>query len=143
MINHSHNNNHQLNIHQSSRSRYNYKRATNNKSNKLNMPTNSDPTNSAACVATIEIIKELLIGRWPKLVALFTEENIFSALSKVVKPETLDSNGNYTGSARLLQTSSYDYKLRVDIKADLFLIQEEIVRAATTSAAATSAANVN
>jgi hypothetical protein len=97
------------------------------------MPTNSDPTNSAACVATIQTIKDLLIGRWPKLDALFTEENISSALLKVVNPEKLDSDGNYTGSARLLQTSSYDYKLRVDIKADIFLIQEEIVRATSAN----------
>lgn len=92
------------------------------------MPTDSDITNSAGSVATIQTIKRLLLGRWPNLADLFTDENIIRALLKAVRSDRLDSEGNYKGSARYLQTSSYDPTLRQEIKPDLFLIQEEIVR---------------
>jgi hypothetical protein len=99
------------------------------------MPTDSDPSNSASATVNIKVIKGLLLGRWPKLADLFTDENISSAVLKVVKPDRLDSDGNYTPSARYLQMWSYNPVLRVEIKPDLFLIQEEIVRAVEATAA--------
>jgi hypothetical protein len=99
------------------------------------MPTDSDPSNSAGATVNIKVIKGLLLGRWPKLADLFTDENISNALLKVVKPDRLDSDGNYKPSARYLQTWSYDPVLRVEIKPDLFLIKEEIVRMATAAPA--------
>ena len=100
------------------------------------MPTDSDPSNTAAVICTNKAIKEILSLRWPNLANLFTEENISSALLKAVKPDRLDSEGNYKPSARYLQMWDYDHALRVDIKPDLFLIKDEIVRAV---AAATDA----
>ena len=102
------------------------------------MPTDSDPSNSAGSVATIQTIKRLLLGRWPNLAVLFTDENISSALLKAVKPDRLDSEGNYKPSARYLQTWDYDYALRVDLKPDLFLIHDEIVRAFNEADAASN-----
>ena len=93
------------------------------------MPTDSDPTNSASVIVTTKALKEILSQRWRNLSHLFTDENISNAVLQVIREDKLDSDGNYKPSARYLQTSSYDPVLRVEIKPDLFLIYDEIIRA--------------
>ena len=105
------------------------------------MPTDSDPSNSAGVICTNKAINEILTLRWPNLAVLFTDENISSALLKAVKPDRLDSNGHYTPSARGLQTSTYDPVLRQEIKPDIFLIKDEIVRAVEAAASTITDAN--
>jgi hypothetical protein len=97
------------------------------------MPTDSDPLLTHASSPAIKDIKYYLIGRWRDQADLFTDENIISALLKVISPDKLDSNGNYMPSARYLQTWGYNPKLNQDIKPDLYLIKDEIVRAAAAA----------
>ena len=93
------------------------------------MPTDSDQTRSGESVATIQTIKCFLSERWPNLSDLFTNENISSAMLQVLPEFKIRSDGSYNGSGRLLHMWSYDPVLRVEIKCDLFLIKDEIVRA--------------
>ena len=95
------------------------------------MSTNSSSSNNVKTITSIQTIKFYLTGRWPNLANLFTDENISSALLKVIDPYKLDSDGNYRATERYMQVSSYDPVLRQEIKPDLFLIKDEIVRATT------------
>ena len=98
------------------------------------MSTDSTSSNNAKTFTSIQKIKFYLTGRWPNLADLFTDENISSALLKVIEPYKLDSDGNYRASERYMQVSSYDPVLRKEIKPDLYLIKDEIVRASATDA---------
>lgn len=97
------------------------------------MPTDSDQTRSGESIATIQTIKCFLSERWPNLSNLFTDENISSAMLKVLPEYKIRSDGSYNGSGRLLHMGSYDPVLRVEIKADIFLIKDEIMRSTSSN----------
>jgi len=93
------------------------------------MPTDSDQTRSGDSIATIQTIKCFLSKRWPNLSELFTDENISCAMLQVLPEYKILSDGSYNGSGRLLHMASYDPVHHVEIKCDLYLIKDEIVRA--------------
>jgi hypothetical protein len=97
------------------------------------MPTDSDPSKSDSSSPNVEGIRYYLLGSWRNLAHLFTDENISNALLKVISPDKLDSNGNYMPSMRYFLTWSYNHALNQDIKPDLHLVKEEIVRAAAAA----------